>query len=211
MRNPELAATPKPVPAIHLNGVMKHVVGRRLGRCPESAPVPQQYGQYPATPCIAFCTPKTTRSVAYKSENKGVLYVEKSTSPTHERSCPDRLGYFAYNAHSSAGAQQELRVQVADLIATQERLIADDQRTADDLNATRDALSNLRASSERTATERDEVRAQLSAAREEMTALEKRLEVQPRQTGSVRSAAPPARTAPPPPTRMSGDRVKPSL
>ena len=120
-------------------------------------------------------------------------------------------GSFAYNAHSSAGAQHELRVQVADLIATQERLIADDQRTADDLEATREALSNLRASSERTATERDDVRAQLAAAREEMTALEKRLEVQPRQTGSVRSAAPPARTAPPPPTRMSGDRVKPSL
>jgi septal ring factor EnvC (AmiA/AmiB activator) len=121
-------------------------------------------------------------------------------------------GTFVYNAHSSAGAQHELRVQVADLIAAQERLIADDQRTADDLNAAREALSNLKASSERTSTERDDVLAQLAAAREEMTTLEKRLgEVQPRQTGSVRSVTPPARTAPPPPTRMSGDRLKPSL
>jgi septal ring factor EnvC (AmiA/AmiB activator) len=121
-------------------------------------------------------------------------------------------GTFVYNAHSSAGAQHELRVQVADLIAAQERLIADDQRTADDLNAAREALSNLKASSERTSTERDDVRAQLAAAREEMTTLEKRLgEVQPRQTGSVRSVTPPARTTPPPPTRMSGDRLKPSL
>jgi septal ring factor EnvC (AmiA/AmiB activator) len=122
-------------------------------------------------------------------------------------------GTFVYNAHSSAGAQHELRVQVADLIAAQERLIAEhDQRTADNLNVAREALSNLRASSERTATERDDVLAQLAAAREEMTTLEKRLgEVQPRQTGSVRSVTPPARTTPPPPTRMSGDRLKPSL
>jgi septal ring factor EnvC (AmiA/AmiB activator) len=121
-------------------------------------------------------------------------------------------GTFAYNAHSDAGAQHELRVQVADLIAAQERLIADDQRTADDLNAAREALSNLKASSERTSTERDDVLAQLAAAREEMTTLEKRLgEVQPRQTGSVRSATPPARIAPRPPTGMSVDRLKPSL
>ena len=79
---------------------------------------------------------------------------------------------FAYNAHSSAGAQHELRVQVADLIAAQERLIAEHDRTADTLNAAREALSNLRANS---ATERDKVQAQLAAAREEMMALEKRL------------------------------------
>jgi hypothetical protein len=118
-------------------------------------------------------------------------------------------GAFAYNAHSSAGAQHELRVQVVDLIAAQERLIAEHDRTADTLNAAREALSSLRASS---ATERDEVQAQLAAAREEMMALEKRLgEGQARQTGSVRTATPPARTAPPPPKLMSGDRLKPSL
>ena len=90
-------------------------------------------------------------------------------------------GTFGYNAHSSAGAQHELRVQVADLIAAQERLIADHDQS---LNAGRQALSNLRASSERTATERDEVQAQLAAAREEITTFEKRLgEGQARKRG----------------------------
>jgi chromosome segregation ATPase len=118
-------------------------------------------------------------------------------------------GTFGYNAHSSAGAQHELRVQVADLIAAQERLIADHDQS---LNVAREALSNLRASLERTATERDEVQAQLAAAREEITTFEKRLgEGQASETGSVRSATPPARTAAPPPKRMSGDRLKPSL
>jgi hypothetical protein len=63
----------------------------RTGR--ESATVPQQCGQYPATPYIAFCDSQTTEAWRTKSENQGVSYVEKSARPTHERSCPDGLGY----------------------------------------------------------------------------------------------------------------------
>lgn len=101
-------------------------------------------------------------------------------------------GTFAYAAKSSATAQQRLSEQVGELKVSQGQLIAERDEAKAQLAAARDELADLKAGRDQLFAERDEARAQLAAAREEVTALTKRLEEAQAKASQTGSVRPPA-------------------
>src|SRR3954453_5851408 len=101
-------------------------------------------------------------------------------------------GSFAYAANFSATAQQRLSEQVGELKVREGQLLAERDEAKAQLAAAQDEVTNLKASRDQLLAERDEARAQLAAAREAMTTLQKQLDDAQAKAAQTGSVRPPA-------------------
>src|SRR3954453_1225809 len=109
---------------------------------------------------------------------------------------PDWVGAFAYAAGSSVRAERQLRDELAQSKAAQDRLMTEHgqhQAAVGDLAQVQTKLASARGELETLAQKREQARAQVAAAQQELTTLAKRLEdrrAKVSEKGTVRGAKP---------------------
>ena len=97
-------------------------------------------------------------------------------------------GAFAYTVNFSAIAQQQLREQVAEMTASRDQRQAERDQARAQLSAAREEMTTLRGTLGQTISERDELKVQLKAARDALASIQSRVgEGQVRETGSVQT------------------------